>query len=57
MDIENERKLKLKKNIYTPDLVPKDFVNQFKFGILMSSTQNKKHLKIITENQLFLQIR
>ena len=32
MDIGNERKSEAKEQIILPDLVPKDFVNQFKFG-------------------------
>ena len=32
MDIGNERKSEAKQEIILPDLVPKDFVNQFKFG-------------------------
>ncbi|SDR65934.1 nitrate/nitrite transport system ATP-binding protein [Polaribacter sp. KT25b] len=32
MDIGNERKSVAKEEIILPDLVPKDFVNQFKFG-------------------------
>ncbi|ARV15685.1 ABC transporter ATP-binding protein [Polaribacter sp. SA4-12] len=32
MDIGNERKSEAKEEIILPDLVPKDFVNQFKFG-------------------------
>jgi nitrate/nitrite transport system ATP-binding protein len=33
MDIGNERKSEAKEQYILPDLVPKDFVNQFKFGI------------------------
>ncbi|WP_343328523.1 ABC transporter ATP-binding protein [Polaribacter staleyi] len=33
MDIGNERKSEAKKEYVLPDLTPKDFVNQFKFGI------------------------
>ncbi|WP_158839623.1 ABC transporter ATP-binding protein [Polaribacter sp. L3A8] len=33
MDIGNERKSEAKKEYILPDLTPKDFVNQFKFGI------------------------
>ena len=32
MDIGNERKSEAKEQIILPDLEPKDFVNQFKFG-------------------------
>jgi nitrate/nitrite transport system ATP-binding protein len=32
MDIGNERKSEVKEEFILPDLSPKDFVNQFKFG-------------------------
>ena len=34
MDIGNERKSEAKEEFILPDLRPKDFVNQFKYGMI-----------------------
>ena len=48
--------LKLKKEYILPDLTPKDFVNQFKFGNVMSTIIKQETPKIITKTHVFLRM-